>query len=68
MAYQLLHEAVSSLKVSSSDGAQVTSVGADRQCAIQLFYGVRNMLELYCVVVPVYHKELLRTVPLVSGM
>ncbi|PFX30588.1 Centromere/kinetochore protein zw10-like [Stylophora pistillata] len=27
------------------------------QCAIQLFYSVRNMFELYCNVVPTYHQK-----------
>jgi len=32
---------------------------ATPQVAIQLFYSVRNMFELFCNIVPVYHKETL---------
>ena len=37
------------------------------QCAIQLFYTVRNMFELYCEVVPTFHKDSLLTLPQLSG-
>ncbi|KAJ7380440.1 Centromere/kinetochore protein zw10 [Desmophyllum pertusum] len=38
------------------------------QCAIQLFYSVRNMFELYCNVVPTYHQEHLSTLPQLSAL
>ncbi|XP_020600690.1 centromere/kinetochore protein zw10 homolog [Orbicella faveolata] len=38
------------------------------QCAIQLFYSVRNMFELYCNVVPTYHQQHLRTLPQLSAL
>ena len=37
------------------------------QCAIQMFYAIRNMFELYCSVVPAYHKESLEKIPQLSG-
>lgn len=51
MAYETLHEAVNS----------------SRQCAIQLFYSVRNMFELFYNVVPTFHKDNLHNLPQVSG-
>lgn len=38
------------------------------QCAIQLFYSVRNMFELYCNVVPTYHQKHLSTLPQLSAL
>jgi len=38
------------------------------QCAIQLFYTVRNMFELYISIVPVYHRERLVSLPLFAGL
>ncbi|XP_068688184.1 centromere/kinetochore protein zw10 homolog [Montipora foliosa] len=38
------------------------------KCAIQLFYTVRNMFELYCNVVPTYHKQRLATLPQLAAL
>ncbi|RMX44226.1 hypothetical protein pdam_00005277 [Pocillopora damicornis] len=38
------------------------------QCAIQLFYSVRNMFELYCNVVPTYHQQHLSKLPQLSAL
>ena len=40
---------------------------SSNQCAIQLFYCVRNMFELFCTVVAMYHKESLATLPQLAG-
>ncbi|XP_038075121.1 centromere/kinetochore protein zw10 homolog isoform X2 [Patiria miniata] len=34
------------------------------QCAIQLFYTVRNMFEIFCDVVPTYHRDSLQKLSL----
>ncbi|XP_044312305.1 centromere/kinetochore protein zw10 homolog isoform X2 [Varanus komodoensis] len=52
LAYQTLQEA--------SDSTD--------QCCIQLFYAVRNMFQLFCDVVPTYHKENLRTLPQLAAV
>lgn len=36
-------------------------------CAARLFYTSRNIFELYCDIVMTYHKETLKSLPLVSG-
>ncbi len=51
LAYETLHEAVES----------------SPQCAIQLFYAVRNIFELYCGVFPTYHRQSLATLPQLTG-
>ncbi|XP_059207248.1 centromere/kinetochore protein zw10 homolog [Centropristis striata] len=33
------------------------AVGSSTQCAFQLFFTVRNVFQLFCDVVPMYHKE-----------
>ncbi|XP_038079437.1 centromere/kinetochore protein zw10 homolog [Patiria miniata] len=48
LAYQTLQEAASNTP----------------QCAIQLFYTVRNMFEIFCDVVPTYHRDSLQKLPL----
>lgn len=52
LAYETLNEAVS-----SSD-----------PCAVKLFYGVRNMFELFCCVFPTYHKRRLATLPQLTAI
>ncbi|XP_033735507.1 centromere/kinetochore protein zw10 homolog [Pecten maximus] len=52
LAYETLHEAGES----------------SPQSAIQLFYAVRNMLELFCSVFPTYHKESLVNFPQLSAI
>ncbi|XP_071789941.1 centromere/kinetochore protein zw10 homolog [Asterias amurensis] len=52
LAYQTLQEASSNTP----------------QCAIQLFYTVRNMFEVFCDVVPTYHRENLQKLPQVSAL
>ncbi|XP_074628136.1 centromere/kinetochore protein zw10 homolog [Acropora palmata] len=52
LAYKTLFEAVQSTPT----------------CAIQLFYTVRNMFELYCNVVPTYHKQRLATLPQLAAL
>ncbi|OWF53385.1 centromere/kinetochore protein zw10 homolog [Mizuhopecten yessoensis] len=52
LAYETLHEAGES----------------SPQCAVQLFYAVRNMLELFCSVFPTYHKENLVNFPQLSAI
>ncbi|XP_022093272.1 centromere/kinetochore protein zw10 homolog [Acanthaster planci] len=47
LAYQTLQEAASNTP----------------QCAIQLFYTVRNMFEIFCDVVPTYHRDSLEKLP-----
>ena len=51
LAYEMLHEATT-----SSDA-----------CAVQLFYSVSNMFELFCCVVPTFHKASLTTIPQLAG-
>ncbi|XP_038044149.1 centromere/kinetochore protein zw10 homolog [Patiria miniata] len=38
------------------------------QCAIQLFYTVRNMFEIFCDVVPTYHRDSLQKLPQVCPL
>ncbi|XP_038075243.1 centromere/kinetochore protein zw10 homolog isoform X2 [Patiria miniata] len=38
------------------------------QCAIQLFYTVRNMFEIFCDVVPTYHRDSLQKLPRVCAL
>lgn len=52
LAYETLHEASNSKP----------------QCAIQLFYTVRTLFELYSQVVPTYHKDNLVTLPQLSAL
>ncbi|XP_077999477.1 centromere/kinetochore protein zw10 homolog [Glandiceps talaboti] len=52
LAYMTLQEAVTSTT----------------PCAIQLFYTVRNMFELFCEVVPTYHKNSLQQLPQLSAL
>lgn len=47
MAYDTLHEATES----------------STQCAVQLFFAVRNMFELFFNVFPTYHRQSLETLP-----
>ncbi|XP_022050044.2 centromere/kinetochore protein zw10 homolog [Acanthochromis polyacanthus] len=39
------------------------AVGSSTQCALQLFFTVRNIFQLFCDVVPTYHKENLLKFP-----
>ncbi|XP_038074915.1 centromere/kinetochore protein zw10 homolog isoform X3 [Patiria miniata] len=52
LAYQTLQEAASNTP----------------QCAIQLFYTVRNMFEIFCDVVPTYHRDSLQKLPQVCAL
>uniref|UniRef100_UPI00398F8DBB centromere/kinetochore protein zw10 homolog n=1 Tax=Pristiophorus japonicus TaxID=55135 RepID=UPI00398F8DBB len=52
LAYQTLSEATS----------------ATPECAVQLFYTVRNMFHLFYDVVPTYHKETLQKLPQLAGI
>ncbi|XP_041352899.1 centromere/kinetochore protein zw10 homolog [Gigantopelta aegis] len=52
LAYETLHEAT----------------GSSVQCAIQLFYAVRNMFEIFCSVFPIYHKHNLETLPQLAAL
>ena len=45
--------------------AEATSTSP--QCALQMFYATRNVFELYCSVVPAYHKDSLEKLPQLSG-
>ncbi len=51
MVYETLQEATSS----------------SPECGIQLFYATRNIFEVFCSVVPTYHKEALTTLPQLAG-
>ena len=51
LCYETLHEATTSKP----------------QCAIQLFYAVKYVFELYCNVVPTYHKDSLTQLPQLAG-
>ncbi|XP_074662640.1 centromere/kinetochore protein zw10 homolog [Tubulanus polymorphus] len=53
LAYSTLHEACA---------------GCTENCAIQLFYSVRNMFDMYCCVVPAFHKQSLETLPQQSAL
>ncbi|XP_070566782.1 centromere/kinetochore protein zw10 homolog [Ptychodera flava] len=44
------------------------AVTSTTQCAVQLFYTVRNMFELFCEVVPTYHKQNLQQLPQLSAL
>ncbi|XP_078282842.1 centromere/kinetochore protein zw10 homolog isoform X2 [Rhinoraja longicauda] len=52
LAYQTLSEAIS----------------ATPECAVQLFYTVRNMFHLFYDVVPTYHKETLQKLPQLAAI
>ncbi|KAK6182146.1 hypothetical protein SNE40_009894 [Patella caerulea] len=52
LAYEILNEAVASKP----------------QCAIQMFYAVRNIFELYCSVFPTYHRQSLETLPQLTAL
>uniref|UniRef100_A0A672HL07 Centromere/kinetochore protein zw10 homolog n=1 Tax=Salarias fasciatus TaxID=181472 RepID=A0A672HL07_SALFA len=39
------------------------AIGSSTQCALQLFFTVRNIFQLFCDVVPTYHKENLLKFP-----
>ena len=51
LAYDTLHEAVNS----------------SQDSAVHLCHSVHNMFELYCDVVPSYHRERLKNMPLLAG-
>ncbi|GAB1600910.1 centromere/kinetochore protein zw10 homolog [Argonauta hians] len=38
------------------------------QCAIKMFYAVRNIFELFCCVFPIYHKQRLTTLPQLTAI
>lgn len=40
---------------------------SSEQCAIQLFFAVRNMFELFCSVIPTFHRDSLLKFPQLSG-
>lgn len=52
MAYETLTEATQS----------------SEPCAVQLFFAVRNMFELFCSVMPTFHRENLLKFPQHSGI
>ena len=52
MAYETLTEATQS----------------SEQCAVQLFFAVRNIFELFCSVIPTFHRENLLKFPQHSGI
>ncbi|KAL5009051.1 hypothetical protein ScPMuIL_014632 [Solemya velum] len=52
LAYETLHEATDS----------------SEQCAIQLFYAVRNLFELFCSVFPTYHRQSLASLPQLTAL
>ncbi|XP_064622438.1 centromere/kinetochore protein zw10 homolog [Lineus longissimus] len=52
LAYETLHEACTS----------------SQQCAVQLFYTVRNMFELYSTVVPTFHRDSLTKLPQLAAL
>ena len=41
---------------------------SSEQCATQLFFAVRNMFELFCSVIPTFHRDSLLKFPQLSGM
>ena len=51
LAYSMLSEATSS----------------SPQCAVQIFYAVRNIFELFCSVFPTYHADSLANFPQLTG-
>ena len=51
LAYNLLHEAAT----------------GSESCAYQMFYAVRSMFELFCIVVLTFHKQELQNLPQVAG-
>ena len=53
LAYVTLHEA--------------TSADSTDQCRVQLFYSIRNMMMLYCEVMPTYHRDSLENLPQITG-
>ena len=53
LAYKTLHEA--------------TTEDSRPQCAVQLFYSVRNVFFLFCEVVPTYHRDSLDSLPQITG-
>ena len=53
LAYQLLHEA----QLDHQQGV----------VQVPIFYTVRGMFDLYCHVVPTYHKESLLSLPQLTG-
>ncbi|KAK3747313.1 hypothetical protein QZH41_016941 [Actinostola sp. cb2023] len=49
-------------------GTLLEATKSPSQSAIQLFYTVRNMFELFCNVVPTYHQESLATLPQLAAL
>jgi hypothetical protein len=41
---------------------------SSEQCAVQLFFAVRNIFELFCSVIPTFHRENLLKFPQHSGI
>ena len=44
------------------------AIGGSQEGAVHLGHSVQSMFELYCDVVPAYHKERLSNLPLLAGM
>ena len=40
---------------------------SDDEMSVQLFYTTRNMFEMFASLVPVYHRQLLTTLPQLAG-
>ena len=49
-----------------SDGTSAECSGGD-EMSVQLFYTSRDMFEMFASLVPVYHRELLTTLPQLAG-
>lgn len=63
MGYSVLKEATTGIADSSVDQTTVPA-----QTAIQLFYCVHAMFEMFASVVPVYHRERLNSVPQMAAV
>jgi len=79
LAIGVLREAVTTYHTDNiSDGPSVNGVAkvisdgtsgerSGHEMSVQLFYTSRNMFEMFASMVPVYHRQLLTTLPQLAG-
>jgi len=76
LAISVLREAVTTYHSNdiSSDGLTENIENSDgmmsgegRETSVQLLYTARNMFEMFASLVPVYHRQLLATLPQLAG-
>ncbi|CAH1790755.1 unnamed protein product [Owenia fusiformis] len=62
-----ISQSVQKIMILAYETLQEASVSSP-ECAVQLFYSIRNMFELYCCVVPTYHKDSLVKLPQIAAL